>query len=343
MGDVGAGIAPGGSGDDERFAELVALIDRARLDAARAVNRALIDLYWRVGERVSAGVADGSWGQSVVERFSAHVQRRYRGIKGFSASNLWRMRQFYETYRDSEILAPLVRETTWTNNLIIMAAAKTDDAREFYLRLAIRDRLGKRELDRQVDSMLYEPAMISRHTTSAAVARHQNLSSLRDSYTLEFLDLPDDHSEADLRRSIVTHLRDFILEFGKSFAFVGEEYRLQVGDTDFSIDLLFVERELNCLVAVELKLGRFKPEYVSQLDFYLEALDRDVKKPHENPSVGLILCASKNDTIVEYALSRTLSPALAALYELRLPDKRLLEAKLAELRDAADQGADRAD
>ncbi|MDR1511976.1 MAG: PDDEXK nuclease domain-containing protein [Propionibacteriaceae bacterium] len=342
MGDDGRGLITAQLGDDERFAELVAIIERARANAAKAVNRELIGLYWLVGEHVSQGIADGTWGQSVVEEFAAHVQRRYLGIKGFSASNIWRMRQFYETYRANEILAPLVRETTWTNNLIIMAAAKSDEAKEFYLRLAVRDRLSRRELERQVDSMLFERTMISRHTTSAAVARHQELSALRDSYTLEFLDLPDEHSERDLRRSIVAHLREFILEFGKDFALVGEEYRLQVGDTDFSIDLLFLERELNCLVALELKLGRFKPEYVSQLDFYLEALDRDVKKAHENPSVGLILCASKNDTIVEYALSRSLSPAVVARYELHLPDKLVLQAKLAELRDAAEPSPDSA-
>lgn len=177
--------------------------------------------------------------------------------------------------------------------------------------------------------------MISRETNRKALARHPELDVLHDSYTLEFLGLPDRHSESDLRDSIVAHLRDFILEFGGDFAFVGQEYRLQVGTTDFFIDLLFYHRGLNCLVALELKIGVFKPEFLGQLVFYLEALDRNVKKPGENPSVGLILCSGKDDTVVEYALSQTMSPALVAEYRLHLPDKHVLEDKLRELRDAA--------
>jgi len=323
-------ISPAILDADQAFAPLLVIIEQARAKAAQAVNHELIGMYWSVGEHVSRRIADGSWGQGVVEELSAYIQRRYLGIKGFSASNIWRMRQFYDTYQANPILAALLREITWTNNLLIMASAKTDEAREFYLRIAIRDRLSSRELERQIDSMLFERTMLSDRATAKAVARHPQLSVLRDSYTMEFLGLPDDHTETDLRRSIVSHLRDFILEFGKDFAFIGEEYRLQVDDTDFFVDLLFMQRELGCLVAIELKLGKFKPEYVSQLDFYLEALDRDVKKPGENPSVGLILCASKSDTIVEYALSRSLSPSLVARYELHLPDKHVLEAKLAE-------------
>lgn len=176
--------------------------------------------------------------------------------------------------------------------------------------------------------------MLSDASTQALVQKQPALASLRDSYVLEFLDLPTPHREADLRRSIVANLREFILEFGKDFAFVGEEYRLQVGNHDYFIDLLFFNRTLSCLVAIELKVGMFKPEYVGQIDFYLEALDRDVRKPGENPSVGLILCTSKDQDVVEYALSRSLSPAMVARYELALPDKAVLEHKLRELRDA---------
>jgi RecB family endonuclease NucS len=162
------------------------------------------------------------------------------------------------------------------------------------------------------------------------------LSPLRDSYSLEFLDLPDQHHERDLRAAIVAHLKDFILEFGQDFAFLGQEYRVQVDNSDFFIDLLFQNRELSCLVAVELKVGKFRPEQLGQLDFYLEALDRDVRKPHENPSIGLLLCTSKDDAVVEYALSRSLSPAMVAEYRLHLPDKKVLEAKLRELSEVAE-------
>ena len=157
-----------------------------------------------------------------------------------------------------------------------------------------------------------------------------------DSYILEFLDLPENHKEHELRKSIIANIKDFILEFGKDFTFVGEEYRVQVGNEDFYIDLLFYNRGLSCLVAIELKVGKFKPQHLGQLEFYLEALDRDVKKPNENLSVGLVLCTSKDDMVVEYALSRSLSPALVADYRLHLPDKALLESKLRELRDLAE-------
>lgn len=162
------------------------------------------------------------------------------------------------------------------------------------------------------------------------------VGSLRDSYVLEFLDVPEDYKERDLRKYIIANLKQFILEFGKDFTFMGEEYRVQVGNTDFYIDLLFYNRALSCLVAIELKVGKFKPEHLGQLNFYLEALDRDVKKENENPSVGLILCTSKDDTVVEYAMSRSLSPTMVADYTLKLPDKKLLTAKLREITELVD-------
>ena len=160
----------------------------------------------------------------------------------------------------------------------------------------------------------------------------------------EFLDLKEPYRETDLRRQIVSHLKDFILEFGRDFTFIGEEYRVQVGNTDFFIDLLFYNRALSCLVPIELKIGKFKPEHIGQINFYLEALDRDVKKPNENPSVGVILCASKDDAVVEYALSRSMSPTLVADYRLCLPDKALLKNKLRELTELAlENGEDSAE
>jgi predicted nuclease of restriction endonuclease-like (RecB) superfamily len=320
----------------EDFAELLSIIERARENAYRAVNRELISMYWEIGRHISEKVRNNGWGKSTVKDFSAFVQAHYAGIQGFSPSNIWRMRQFYETYCDNEKLAPLVREISWTHNLLIMSREKMAEAREFYLLLTAKNRYSKRELERQMDSLLFERTMISDETNKLFIARNPSLSSLRDSYTLEFLDVPKDHKEKELRRSIVSHLKDFILEFGRDFSFVGEEYRVQVGNTDFAVDLVFFNRSLSCLVAIELKVTDFKPAHLGQLEFYLEALDRDVKMPHENPSVGLILCASKDDAIVEYALSRSMSPALVADYQLHLPDKALLENKLREITELAE-------
>ena len=156
------------------------------------------------------------------------------------------------------------------------------------------------------------------------------LGIFKDSYLVEFLDLPVSHAESDLQSGLLARLKEFLLELGRDFCFIGSEYPLQVGKQDFALDLLFFHRGLNCLVAIELKTTRFSPEHLGQLNFYLEALDRDHRKSHENPAIGLLLCASKDDEVVEYALSRSLSPALVAQYQTQLPDKKLLQAKLHE-------------
>ena len=318
------------------YGEIIDIIERARENAFRAVNREVISMYWDIGAYVSEKVKHGGWGKAVVQDFADFIQSRFVGIQGFSASNIWRMRQFYETYKDNEHLAEMTRDINWTNNLKIMARAKTEEAREFYLLLAAKNRYSTSELERQIDSMLFERTMVSDKKNKLFIAKSAGLSALRDNYVLEFLDIPHSHKEHELRKAILANLKDFILEFGKDFSFVGEEYRVQVGNSDFKIDLLFFNRELACLVAIELKVGAFKPEHLGQLEFYLEALDSDVKKENENPSVGLILCADKDDTVVEYALRRSISPALVANYQLHLPNKKLLEDKLRELTEIAE-------
>ena len=240
------------------------------------------------------------------------------------------MKQFYETYKDDKIVAPLVRQLNWTNNKLILGRAKSREEREFYIKMSIKNNYTKVELDRQLSSSYYERYMLSDGKAPMSLTPtideddYPNTKIL-DTYSLEFLDLPNAYSEKDLRKAIIRNLKDFILEIGKSFTFIGEEYRIQVDDEDFYIDLLFYNRELSCLVAFEFKPDKFKPEYISKMDFYLEALDRQEKKENENPSVGIILCASKN------AISRTISPTLVANYKLKLIDKNLLENKLKEI------------
>jgi predicted nuclease of restriction endonuclease-like (RecB) superfamily len=319
------------------FTEIVSIIEKAKAKIYKAVNNSLIDMYWEVGEYISCKVAENGWGEGTIQEFSHYLLLHYPDIKGFSSSNLWRMRQFFETYKDYPKLAPLVREITWSNNILIMAGAKTEEAREFYIKLCIKNNHSKRELERQIDTMLFERTMLSNKRNKNLISKDNRLGMLRDNYTLEFLNLPDVHKEKDLRRSILANLKKFILEFGKDFSLIGEEYRVQAGNQDFYIDLLFYKRELTCLVAIELKVEKFSPAHLGQLNFYLEALDRDVRKPHENPSVGLILCTSKDDTVVEYALSRSLTPALISEYTLKLPDKKLLQEKLAEITDFSTQ------
>ncbi len=321
---------------NQNFDRIIEIIENSRRDAFKAVNRELINMYWEIGKFVSEKVSKNEWGKSVVKELSEFIQHKNEGIKGFSASNIWRMKQFYDTYCKNEKLATLLREISWSNNMLIMARAKSNEAREFYLRLCIKNKYSARELDRQMDSMLFERMMLSDKKNELFISKNKGLSCLRDSYVLEFLNLPENHKEKDLRKSIVSNIKDFILEFGKDFTFVGEEYRIQVGNTDFFIDLLFYNRELSCLVAIELKTEKFKPEHLGQLNFYLEALDQDIKKENENPSVGLILCTDKDDTVVKYALNRNLSPALIADYQLCLPNKEILESKLREIAESAE-------
>jgi len=318
------------------FLEIIAIIEQSRKNAFRAVNNELISMYWNIGEYISGKVKSSGWGKSIVVEFANYIQIERPDIKGFSASNIWRMRQFFETYCNNGKLATLSREISWSNNVLIMSRAKTDEAKEFYLSMSHKNNYSVRELERQIDSMIFERKMISERKNKLFIEKNTGLTALRDSYILEFLDIPETHKEKELRKSIVANIRDFILEFGKDFTFVGDEYRIQVGNSDFYIDLLFFNRSLSCLVAIELKVTNFKPEHLGQLEFYLEALDRDVRKPNENPSVGLILCAGKDDMVVEYALSRSLSPALVADYQLHLPKKNLLVEKLRELKELAD-------
>ena len=322
------------------FEEVVSFIESARTRALAAVNTVLIDLYWQIGEYISHKIAAEGWGKSTVGTLAEYIQQRQPGRTGFSASNLWRMRQFFETYRGARKLAPLVRELSWTHNLLILSRSRREEEREFYLRVCIRERWGKRELQRQLNGALFERVVLSPAKLSPPLAElHPDAAAVfKDAYLVEFLDLPPKHSETDLQRALVEQLKQFLIELGRDFCYVGSQYPIQVGGRDFALDLLFFNRALNCLVAFELKVVEFEPEHLGKLQFHLEALDRDVKKPHEQPSIGVLLCATKNHEVVEYALSRSMSPALVSEYQTRLPDKKLLQAKLHEFYQLANQG-----
>ena len=318
--------------DEEVFSDVVRLIAASREKAIQSVNTALIELYWEVGAMISRKIEAAEWGDGVVDQLAQFIARTEPTLRGFTRRNLFRMRQFYEAYREDPIVSPLVTQLPWSHHLIILGQSKRPEEREFYLRLAIRERWSKRELERQFKAALFERAVLSPPKVSPVVTQMypDALSVFRDAYTVEFLGLPPIHAEADLHRALLDKLKDFLIELGRDFCFVGSEYPLQVGGRDFALDLLFFHRGLNSLVALELKVARFEPEYLGKLAFYLEALDRDVRKAHERPSIGVLLCAGKDDEVVEYSLSRTLSPALIAEYQTQLPDKKLLQAKLRE-------------
>lgn len=221
-----------------------------------------------------------------------------------------------------------------------MSRAKSAEERAFYLMLCKNERLSKRELNRQIDAAIYERSKLDVPKLSPVVREiaPEAEQVFRDQYVLEFLGGKEYEHENSMKKALIDQMKHFVLELGKDFLFMEEEYRLQVGNSDFRIDLLFYHRELQCLVAFELKMGKFKPEHLGQLNFYLEALDRDVKKPHEKPSIGVLLCKDKDDEVVEYALSRSLSPTMVAEYKLRLPDKALLQQKLRDIYESSNEG-----
>ena len=316
---------------NEQFQKVVNIIESAKERAYRKVNEELITMYRDIGEYISKQSKNSSYGDAFVQKLADFFSENYPELKGFNRRGLYRMKQFYELYQGEEKVSPLVTQISWTNHLLIMSGCKTDEEREFYIRLCIKENYSKRQLERQLDSGYYERYMLSKETLLPESVKKLGENPFLDSYVMEFLDLPNEFHENDLRKALIRNMKDFILELGKDFTFIDEEYKVQVGGDDFRIDLLFYHRGLQCLVAIELKIGKFKPEYISKLDFYLEALDRQVKKENENPSVGLLLCASKNDEVVEYAMSRTMSPMLVSQYQLQLPDKTILEKKLQQL------------
>jgi predicted nuclease of restriction endonuclease-like (RecB) superfamily len=317
----------------KQFDEVLALIEAARGRAYQAVNTELVNLYWQLGEYISRKIASAEWGDGVVDDLAATIARRYPGMRGYTRPNLFRMRQFYEAYQGDKKVSPLVRQLPWTHHLILLGQAKPPETRVFYMLAAIKERWTKRELERQIRS-----GAILRSTTAAkkvspvvSLSHPGAVEEFKNAYNLEFLELQGDHSEADLHGALLRNLGRFITELGRDFCFVGSEYPVQVGNQDFAIDLVFFHRGLSCLVAFELKVREFRPEDLGKLSFYVEALDRDVKKPHERPSIGVLLCANKDNEVVEYALARTTSPTLVAEYQTALPAKALLRRKLHEL------------
>jgi len=293
----------------------------------------MIDLYWNIGAYIGRKLEASEWGQSVVKELAVFIGNTEPDLKGFSDKNLWRMKQFYEAYKDFPELSTLLREISWSHNLSIFSRCKLIEERTFYIKKTRAENYSFRELERQISAGLFERTMIGNTTLSEAIKAASPIlqDTFRDSYIFDFLNLPEPHSEHDLQKGLIKQMKNFILELGRDFLFVGEEYKVQVGASDYYIDLLFYHRGLQCLVVFELKSDKFKPEHLGKLNFYLEALDRDVKRVNENPSIGVLLCKDKDSEVVEYALSRSLSPTMVAEYKTQLPDKKLLQKKLHEL------------
>lgn len=313
--------------------KLKAEIDSARQKAYQNVNRQLVELYLRIGKGIYEKIEVSKWGEGIVQRLSKDLQREFPDMKGFSSRNLWDMKKLYETYKDIQKLRPLVAELSWSHNLEILHKTDSIEEKEFYAKVCLKERWSRRELERQMNSSLYERFMLSKKTDRLIphTKEKKALTHFKNEYVFDFLGLKDAFAEKDLRKAIVANLRQFFLEFGRYFTLVGDEYKINVGREDFKIDLLFYHRLIKCLVAVELKIGDFKPEYIGKMQFYLTSLDEKVKLKGENPSVGLILCKSKNEEIVRMTVGKAVSPIRVAAYKTKIIDKKLLENKLHSL------------
>lgn len=325
-------------------------------------------MYWFVGGYVSFKQLKAEWGQKVVANFSHFLKQRNPQLKGFDKRAIYRMVQFYNTYSGNEFVAALrpllqgnienqivvavppqlqepsneginnpiielLAQISWSAHLEILSACNTNEEKIFYILLAKNERLTYRELGRQIETSVYERTISGNQKFSAKLKdTHPTIANiLKDRYMIDYLQLPIEHSEKDIQKGLLKKMKNFILDLGKDFLFVEEEYRVQVGVTDFFIDLLFYHRSLRCFVAIELKSTKFKPEYLGKLEFYLEALDKDVKREDENPSIGILLCKSADSEVVEYALNRSISPAMVAKYEQQLVPKEILRSYLKEI------------
>ncbi len=306
------------------FSEVKERVRNAQYAALRSVNRELVALYWDIGRMIVERQVEGSWGKAVVERLAADLQAEFPGVGGFSASNLWRMKGFYEVYSSSEKLAPLVREIAWSHNLVILERCTDPLEREFYVRMTRKFGWSKNVLIHQIENQSYEKTLLGQTNFDKALTpklRAQAKLAVKDEYTFDFLELGEEHAERELERALVGRIEQFLRAMGGLFAFVGSQFRMEVDDREFFIDLLLFHRRLRCLVAIELKVGEFQPEFVGKMQFYLTALDRQVREKGENPSIGIILCKEKHRTIVEYALHDATKPIGVATYRIvkRLP------------------------
>lgn len=313
------------------LSEIKERIRSAQYEALKAVNTELVGLYWDIGRMIVGRQAGETWGKAIVQQLAGDLQNEFPGVGGFSASNLWRMKAFFEAYTGLEKLAPLVREISWSHNLAILERCKDPLEREFYIRMARKFGWSKNVLIHQIVNQSYEKSLLGQTNFDQALTselRAQAKLAVKDEYTFDFLELGEEHSERELERALIGKIEDFLRAMGGMFAFMGSQYRLEVDGDEYFIDLLLFHRRLKALVAIELKIGKFMPEFVGKMQFYLTALDRQVRQEDENPSIGIILCKEKNRTVVEYALHDARKPIGVATYEITKTLPRALKGQL---------------
>lgn len=302
------------------------MIQNKQYQTLKVLNSETIKLYWEIGKEICIQQEIKGWGKSIVQVLSEELQKEFPGSKGYSAANLWRMRNFYLTYRDSKKLAPLVREISWSNNIIIMEKCKDDLQCEFYIQMTKRYGWTKRILANFIEAQTYEKYLLNQTNFDLTLPDEQRAQAklaVKDEYTFDFAELSPEYSEHELEMQLVNNIREFLIEMGGDYTFVGNQYHLMAGNRDLYIDLVLFHRRLRSLIAIELKIGEFEAEYAGKMQLYLTALDEQVKLPTENSSIGIIICKSKDKTYVEYALKNISAPIGVATYQLRntLPEE----------------------
>ncbi|GAB4483138.1 MAG: hypothetical protein OHK006_03230 [Thermodesulfovibrionales bacterium] len=306
------------------LSEVKERVRAAQYAALKAVNKELVALYWDIGRLIVSRQADAVHGAAIAEQLAADLRKEFPGVGGYSRRNIFYMREFYLAYRDLPKVQPMVAQIGWSHNLIILQRCKDPLEREFYIRMTRRFGWSKNVLIHQIENQSYEKTLLGQTNFDKALTpklRAQAKLVVRDEYTFDFLEMGEQHGERELERALISRIEFFLRAMGGLFAFVGSQFRLEVEEQEYFIDLLLFHRRLKCLVAVELKVGEFQPEFVGKMQFYLAALDRQVREKGENPSIGIILCKEKKRTIVEYALQTAKKPIGVATYQIvkRLP------------------------
>lgn len=311
--------------------EITKRIRSAQYEALKAVNKEMIALYWEIGKRITEQQTALGWGKSIVENLSRDIQKEFPGIQGFGVRNMWDMARFYAEYQSNEFLQPLVAEISWSKHIVILTKCKDTRQRQFYILATKKYGWTKDVLINKIELKTYENYLLGQSnfdTTLPEKIKNQAILALKDEYTFDLVGLTEEHSEYELEQAIIKNIRAFLMEFGTDFSFIGNQYRLEVDGKEYFIDLLLYNRRLQAMIAIELKIGEFQPEYKGKMEFYLNILNDTVKLPHENPAIGIIICKSKSRMIVEYALKSSNMPIGVATYSLssELPEayKKLL-------------------
>ena len=319
MSDQPVSLTPPPAGYVDWLLDLKSRIHTAQQRAALAVNRELVLLYWQIGRDILARQTEQGWGAKVIERLAHDLREAFPDMKGFSPRNLKYMRAFAEAWPDAEFVQAVLAQLPWYHQLALLDKLASPEARRWYAAKAIENNWSRNVLVMQIETRLRERSGAAVSNFAASLPKPQSdlaRESLKDPYRFDFLGLTDEAQEREIENALVRHVTEFLLELGAGFAFVGRQVLLDVGGEEFFIDLLFYHLKLRCYVVIELKAGKFKPEHLGQLGFYLTSVDRQVKAEHDNPTIGLLLCKSKNKVVAEYALGDKSQPMGIAEYKL---------------------------